>query len=168
MINFRLLILSLITVFLCNSVSAQSNNATLKGIITDQNGKPLDMVNVALKDYALGTTTRSNGTFLLRIPAQKNIVVVFSSLGYSKVADTIFAKTEENISLKIVLPESNLELAEVIISQSRREGGNVTRIDPKMLNQIAGSSTFRGFHRTMNLVRNTQYAEAISTKTWFI
>jgi hypothetical protein len=122
-------------------VAAQSNNATLKGIITDQNGKPLDMVNIALKDYALGTSSKRDGTFILRVPAQKNIVVVFSSLGYSTVTDSIFATDEENISLKITMQESNLKLAEVTISQNRREGGNVTRIDPKMLDQIAGSST---------------------------
>ena len=120
---------------------AQSNNATLKGVITDQNGKPLDMVNIALKDYALGTSSKRDGTFLLRVPAQKNVVIVFSSLGYSTVRDSIFAKPEENITLKITMPESNLKLAEVTISQNRREGGNVTRIDPKMLDQIAGSST---------------------------
>ena len=39
------------------------------------------------------------------------------------------------------MQESNLKLAEVTISQNRRDGGNVTRIDPKMLDQIAGSST---------------------------
>ncbi len=121
--------------------SAQSNNATLKGVITDQNGKPLDMVNIALKDYALGTSSKRDGTFLLRVPAQKNVVIVFSSLGYSTVRDSIFANSEENITLKITMPESNLKLAEVTISQNRREGGNVTRIDPKMLDQIAGSST---------------------------
>jgi hypothetical protein len=120
---------------------AQSNNATLKGIITDQAGKPLDMVNVSLKDYALGTSSKRDGTFILRVPAQKNIIIVFSSLGYSTVTDSIFAKPEENITLKITMPESNLKLAEVTISQNRREGGNVTRIDPKMLDQIAGSST---------------------------
>ena len=120
---------------------AQSNNATLKGVITDQAGKPLDMVNVSLKDYALGTSSKRDGTFVLRVPAQKKIVIVFSSLGYSTVTDSIFAKPEENITLKITMPESNLKLAEVTISQNRKEGGNVTRIDPKMLDQIAGSST---------------------------
>ncbi|HPE75231.1 MAG TPA: carboxypeptidase-like regulatory domain-containing protein [Draconibacterium sp.] len=121
--------------------SAQSNNATLKGVITDQAGKPLDMVNVSLKDYALGTSSKRDGTFILRVPAQKKIIIVFSSLGYSTVTDSIFAKPEENITLKITMPESNLKLAEVTISQNRREGGNVTRIDPKMLDQITGSST---------------------------
>ena len=126
---------------LSNFALAQSNNATLKGIITDQNGKPLDMVNIALKDYALGTSSKRDGTFILRVPAQKKIVIVFSSLGYSSVTDSIFAQSEENITLKITMQESNLKLAEVTISQNRREGGNVTRIDPKMLDQIAGSST---------------------------
>ena len=120
---------------------AQSNNATLKGVITDQNGKPLDMVNIALKDYALGTSSKRDGTFLLRVPAQKNVVIVFSSLGYSTVIDSIFAKSEENITLKITMPELDMKVAEVTISQSRRDGGNVTRIDPKMLSQIAASST---------------------------
>ncbi|HSO86290.1 MAG TPA: carboxypeptidase-like regulatory domain-containing protein [Draconibacterium sp.] len=141
MIKFRLLILTLFAAMLSNFALAQSNNATLKGIITDQNGKPLDMVNIALKDYALGTSSKRDGTFILRVPAQKKIVIVFSSLGYSSVIDSIFAQSEENITLKITMQESNLKLAEVTISQNRREGGNVTRIDPKMLDQIAGSST---------------------------
>jgi hypothetical protein len=135
------LLISITFVVFALSGMAQSNNATLKGVITDQNGKPLDMVNVALKDYALGTSSKRDGTFLLRVPAQKNIVVVFTSLGYSSVVDSIFAKPEENISLQITMPETNLKLAEVTISQNRREGGNVTRIDPKMLDQITGSST---------------------------
>jgi hypothetical protein len=141
MINFKQLILLIFAAMLCISALAQSNNATIKGIITDQNGKPLDMVNIALKDYALGTSSKRDGTFILRVPAQKNIVFVFSSLGYSQVTDSIFAKSEENITLKIIMQESNLKLAEITISQNRREGGNVTRINPKMLDQIAGSST---------------------------
>ena len=140
MIKFNLLILTLIAGFLCNTVWAQSNNATLKGIITDQNGKPLDMANIALKDFALGTSSKRDGTFLLRIPSQKSIVVNFSSLGYSPVTDTIFAKAEDIIIVKITMPESDLKLAEVVVSQNRRAGGNVTRIDPRFLDAIAGSS----------------------------
>ena len=138
--KFRLLIIFLLLVPNLY-VAGQSSNATLKGIITDQDGKPLDMVNIALKDYALGTSSKRDGTFTLRVPAQKNIVIIFTSLGYSPVADSIFAKAEEIITLKITMLESDLKLAEITISQNRREGGNVTRIDPKMLDQIAGSST---------------------------
>ncbi len=134
-------LITFITLVLYLGTFGQSNNATLKGIITDQNGKPLDMVNIALKDYALGTSSKRDGTFLLRIPAQKSVVVVFSSLGYAQVTDTIFAKAEENIALKIIMPESNRELAEITISKNRKESGNITPIDSKLVDQIMGSST---------------------------
>lgn len=120
---------------------SQSNNATLKGEITDQDGKPLDMVNIALKDYVLGTSSNREGKFTLRIPAQKNIVVVYSSLGYNSFADTVFAQVEENVFRNITLTETDLKLAEVVISQNRRNGGNVTRIDPKMIDVMPGSAT---------------------------
>ncbi len=138
--KFRFLI-SIILLALHLSTFGQSSNATLKGIITDQNGKPMDMVNIALKDYALGTTSKRDGTFLLRIPAQKNIIVIFTSVGYNSVSDTIHAKAEELITLKITMEESNVKIGEVTVSQNRREGGNVTRIDPKMLDVVVGSSS---------------------------
>ena len=61
------------------SVLGQSNNATLKGVITDQDGTPLDMVNIALKNYVLGTSSNREGKFTLRIPAQKEIVVIYKA-----------------------------------------------------------------------------------------
>ena len=73
---------------------AQSNNATLKGVITSTEGIPLDMVNVGLKDYPIGTSSNRKGEYLLRIPAQKNVVVIYSSIGYKPMADTILAGIE--------------------------------------------------------------------------
>lgn len=133
------LYISFFIVLLQLTTFGQSNNATLKGVITDQNGNPLDMVNIALKDYVLGTSSNREGKFTLRIPAQKNIVVVYSSIGYNPVADTLSAKIEENLFREITLVESDLKLAEVVITQNRRTGNNVTRIDPKLVDALPGS-----------------------------
>lgn len=141
MMRIRYLFLVVLTGFFCLNSLAQSNNATLKGIVLNSEGRPLDMVNISLKDYVLGTSSKRDGTFNLRIPAQKKVIVVFSSMGYQTTFDTITAKPEEIITLKINLQESNLKLAEVIVTQNRREGGNVTRIDPKMLDLVSGSAT---------------------------
>lgn len=122
-------------------VSGQSNNATLKGVILDQDGNPLDMVNISLKDYVLGTSSNRDGNFTLRIPAQKNIIVIYSSLGYYSTSDTIFAKVEENVFRNVKMFEKDLQLAEVVISQNRREGGNVTRIDPRMTDVMPASAS---------------------------
>ena len=119
----------------------QSNNATLKGIIKDQQGLPLDMVNIGLKEYPIGTSSNRKGEFLLRIPAQKNVIVVFSSIGYKTVLDTINANAEENVFVNILMEITNQELAEVMVLDQRRNGGNVTRIDPKFMDVLPDAAT---------------------------
>ncbi|SHE74034.1 TonB-dependent Receptor Plug Domain [Mariniphaga anaerophila] len=136
----RLLIFAFLIVAFLHGFS-QSNNATLRGVVRDKSGQPLDMVNVALKDYPLGTSSNREGKFLLRIPAEKKIVVVFSSLGYATFADTLNAKPEESISLEIELPATDLELAEIVVTEQRRIGGNVTRIDPRFMEVIPDAAT---------------------------
>ena len=120
---------------------AQSNNATLKGVLKDTKGVPIDMVNIVLKEYpTLGTTTNAKGEFLLRIPAKKQLTVVFSSLGYKTFQDSVYAQPEETIIKNIVMPEQNTELAEIVVREQRRNGGNLTSLDPKIVNSIPSAS----------------------------
>ena len=134
------LIFVLISSFVFN-LFGQSNNATLKGIVKDQDGNPLDMVNIALKDFPIGTSSNRKGEFLLRIPARKQIIVVFSSLGYHPDFDTITAESEETIRKEITLKVTNLQLAEVMVTEQRRSGGNVTRLDPRLMNALPDAAT---------------------------
>jgi len=131
----------LLLITLCLGVFGQSNNATLKGIIKDTEGLPLDMVNIALRNFpSVGTSSNRKGEFLLRIPANKQVVIVYSSLGYQAFQDTVFAKSEENIFKEIIMPGTDLELAEVIITEQRRNGGNITSINPKVVNVMPNAS----------------------------
>ncbi|MBN1986563.1 MAG: carboxypeptidase-like regulatory domain-containing protein, partial [Prolixibacteraceae bacterium] len=139
--NVRLLILLFFIGALHINAMGQSNNATLKGTVKDETGTPLDMVNIALKDYPIGTSSNRKGEFLLRIPAEKEIVVVYSSIGYMPVLDTIIAEVEENIFREISMKVLNQQLAEVIVQEQRRNGGNVTRIDPKFIDILPDAST---------------------------
>ena len=123
------------------SVFSQSNNATLRGTVSDQDGMPLDMVNIGLKDFPLGTSSNREGKFLLRIPAGREVVVVFSSVGYASFTDTINANPEENITLDIILPATDLKLAEIVVTEQRRSGGNVTRLDPRFLEVMPNAAT---------------------------
>lgn len=132
----------LLLLFLTNLVLfGQKNNATLKGIITNSEGKPLDIVNIALKNFPLGTSSNRKGEFLLRIPAKKQIIIVFSSIGYKTVTDTFFAKPEENIFRNISLLTTDIQLTEVIVKEQRRNNGNIARLDPKYLDMLPGAST---------------------------
>ena len=80
-----------ILIFTNISLFAQRNNATVRGTIRDSKGKPLDVVNIALKEFPLGTSSNRKGEFILRIPAKQRIIIVYSSIGYTSVYDTIVA-----------------------------------------------------------------------------
>jgi hypothetical protein len=132
---FSLLIFSVISAF------AQSNNATLRGVVLDQDRRPIDMVNIGLRDYPLGTSSNREGKYLLRIPAEKDVVIIFSSLGYASFMDTLHAPAEENVFLEVILPATDLKLAEIVVTEKRRNGGNVTRIDPRYTDLMPDAAT---------------------------
>ncbi len=131
--------------------TGQSNNATLTGKVTGAGGEPLDLVNVSLRDYPIGTTTNRRGEYLLRIPARKEVTVVYSSIGYQSVEKNFTAGIEERLTADITLTERPTELGEVEVTESRNEGGNTLRLDPRMLNNLpsAGGGGIEALIKTL-------------------
>jgi hypothetical protein len=114
----------------------QSSNATLTGKVTGLDGQPLELVNVALRDYPIGTTTNRKGEYLLRIPAKKEISVLYSLIGYTAEERKFNAQAEERITSDVVLMVSNQEIEEIKITENRKNAGNLMKIDTKMLDNI--------------------------------
>lgn len=123
------------------SLYAQSRNATLRGIIRDQDGTPVDLVNIGLKDYSIGTSSNREGKFLLRIPAGKEIIAVFRSIGYETVSDTVNAGAEENIFIEVTMKNADIQIPEVTVTEKQRNTGGVIRIDPKFLQILPDAAT---------------------------
>lgn len=134
-IRYFLLVL-LFSVFTVNQLSAQSSNATVYGIVTDSVGNVVANANVSLNGFPLGTTTDEDGTYLLRIPANREITLTYSFIGYISVEKTITATPEERIEVNISLEESPEELDEVQITSRRPSQSNMTTIDPNLSNII--------------------------------
>jgi len=128
----------------------QRNNATVRGTITNSGGKPMDMVNIALKEFPLGTSSNRKGEFILRIPAKQRIIIIYSSVGYTSVYDTIVAEMEENIIRKISMQEAEQQIDEVVV-KTRRNDNDITRIDSKYLDVLpsAGSGAVESLIKTL-------------------
>ena len=110
------------------SLQAQSNNATLLGKVTDETGKPLELANVSLKNSAIGTVSNRDGAYLLRIPAKKTVLIVYSMVGYQSVEKTIKASEEQKLELNIALKQIDQEIDEVQVTQHLRNKTNMDRI----------------------------------------
>ena len=74
-------ILSLI-LLLCSAIGF-AQNATITGIVLGHDNEPLPNVNITSKD--LGTTTNSDGFYILEITSDKENTIVFSHIAYLDV-----------------------------------------------------------------------------------
>ena len=86
------------------SVSAQ-----IKGVVVDENNKPIPYVNIWVENENIGVSSEENGEFTINTTKSKNLI--FSALGYEK--KTIKASEASSVSLK---PKA-YQLDEVVIAK---------------------------------------------------
>ncbi len=113
----------LLFVFVSISVSAQ-----IKGIVVDDNNKPIPYVNIWVDNENIGTTTEVDGTFKIT-NKEENKNLVFSAIGYKK----LISRFKE----KIVLEKEIYKLDEVVIINLKQtkelEIGNSKKINHSYL-----------------------------------
>lgn len=122
-------------------LQAQSNNATLVGKVTDGTGKPLELANISLKNSSIGTISNRDGSYLLRIPAKKTVIIVYSMVGYQSVEKTINASEEQKLQINISFRQIDQEIDEVQVTQHRRNKTNMDRIDAKYMTNMTDAGT---------------------------
>jgi TonB-linked SusC/RagA family outer membrane protein len=80
----------------------------IKGIVEDENGKPLSGASVLVKGTQIGVSANEKGEFTIRVP-DKATILVFSYVGMESREVSIKGKTEFVITLKAVAtPEQEI------------------------------------------------------------
>ncbi|MGN6569312.1 MAG: carboxypeptidase-like regulatory domain-containing protein, partial [Flavipsychrobacter sp.] len=127
--------LSLTITLLFLSFWAYAQQATITGIVKDEQGHPLDQVTVAVVASSIATATNASGYYNLQVPAGKNITVVFNFVGYTPQGKRVNLNAGENRTWDIVLKQKENTLGEVTIKdQRKREEAGSTYIDVAKLN----------------------------------
>jgi len=111
------------------------------GKVTDESGNPLELANISLKNSSIGTISNRDGSYLLRIPAKKTIIIVYSMVGYQTVEKTIKALEEQKMELNISIKQIDQEIDEIQVTQLRRTKTNISRIDAKYMNSMTDAAT---------------------------
>lgn len=119
---------------------AQAQERTISGKVTDAAGIPVTGASVTVKGSALGTTTGTDGSFTLRVPATAKALTI-SAVGYAGQDLTIGSKNSFVISLTI----EGKGLDEVIVTgygnQKRSQyAGAASKVDASVINQVPNAS----------------------------
>jgi len=110
--------------FFAGLIYQSFSQAYLKGQVTDTLGQPLSQVNIQYQQK--GTTTDAEGTFILKLPANKKIVVIFSHLNYQQRIIKLSLNPNEIKKIKVVLKPKTEQITEIVIKSAKRqskEGG---------------------------------------------
>ena len=132
---------TLLLFFSSINLRAQSNNATLFGKVTDEAGKPIELANISLKNSAIGTVSNRKGEYLLRVPSKKNIVILYSVIGFQSVEKSFKANEEQRIELNISLKQADQQIDEVQVTQHRINRTNMNRIDARYMANLTNAGT---------------------------
>jgi hypothetical protein len=129
------------SLFILLSVLAYSQEtAVVFGKVTDEKGKPLELVNVAISGLPGGAMTDKKGMYELEVPANKEVYISLSFVGYEKGVEQITLKPDERLELNKTLLPSSTELPQVEVEDEQIRSTNLIRIDPKVAFNIPTSS----------------------------
>src|SRR5262245_55324943 len=112
-------VLLLLAGYLFASLSVFAQSKTVSGKVSDDKGDPVVNASVMVKSSNIGTTTKTDGTFTLSVPASAKTLVI-SAVGMVAQEISISNKTTVEISLKTV-DQSMQEVVVVAYGTTKKE-----------------------------------------------
>ena len=114
-----------------NIIFGQKNEGLLFGRITDENGKSIEFVNVAVLNTQYGVVSDSRGNYSLQMPADTLMEVVFSFIGYEEQSYKIKLKDGDKIRKDVTLNVISTILPDAMVQDKAIKTSTITRLDAR-------------------------------------
>ena len=111
----------------------------LKGKVVDENQDPVALCQVRIEGQPFGTTASLDGQYRLSFQTADSVVVIYSMMGY-ETRKRVLKKPKGNLTLNIVMRESDKELTEVTVAETRRQMGAMQELNKKDLKRMPSTS----------------------------
>ncbi len=119
------------------AVLAQEAEAIIFGKVTNEKGKALAEVNVAVLNQVGGVATNDKGYYELPIPANELINIAFSFIGYETIQKPVKLKAGDKMELDVTLKSDSKRLKEFEVSGGERnKAASVTKIEAKVIERL--------------------------------
>jgi len=140
---------------------AFSQNATIRGVILDENDTPIYDVNIKAGD--LGTATNINGFYELKIPANQDVTIVFTHLSHKPITQTFNLKSGQELEFNPVMKIDVEQIGVVVINTNTRQSvTGVTTIAPEMIRTIKGAQP--GVENILKTLPGVNISNELSTQ----
>ncbi|MEN8123784.1 MAG: carboxypeptidase-like regulatory domain-containing protein [Bacteroidota bacterium] len=116
----------------------QSQTAVIKGIVTDKDGEAIE--NVSISYGTTGTSTNKKGEYLLQIPSNKSISLLFSHISYQNLTRSFIIPAGRTLNFSPKLPIKTEEISEVTVKNQKAEAEGITKIKTEDLKYIPNAN----------------------------
>ena len=119
-------ILTAITLTLLTTCT-MAQRVTIKGRVTDENHKPIEIANISVVGSLSGTTADLRGNYTLTCESKDSLVVAYSMVGYQTRKRT-FRNPKDTIIMNVMLPSLDFALQAVEIVDKEQQMGPTQKI----------------------------------------
>ncbi|MFB3388997.1 TonB-dependent receptor [Flavobacterium sp. LAR06] len=124
--------------FLCSCVSF-AQNAQVKGIILDQENRPVPDVNITAHGNV--AQSDSNGFFEIEVPSNKKVSLIFTHISLKMMSLAVSLKPNEVFVFNPVMNNSEEQMGEVFVSsKNKKRVQGITTIDVATIKKIPGAN----------------------------
>ena len=124
---------------LCSALFAQTDKATVEGVVRDSDGKPLSFATMFIAELGTGVSTDLEGKF--RFTGTKGTEYTLNVSYLNQVDKEVKVKAGSPEPLVIVLEEQSYELAEVVVmADYKKNQGSTAVINQQALEHIQPTS----------------------------
>lgn len=124
---------------LCSALFAQTDKATVEGVVRDSDGKPLSFATMFIAELGTGVSTDLEGKF--RFTGTKGTEYTLNVSYLNHVDKEVKVKAGSPEPLVIVLEEQSYELAEVVVmADYKKDQGSTAVINQQALEHIQPTS----------------------------
>ena len=129
----------LVVLFFCFGVVTSAQTAHIKGVILDKNNQPVANANVSCQNN--GVQSNVNGFYILTVPANQKVVVVFSHVSLKKATVAVTLKPDEDYEFNLVMNDKDEQMGEVVVTvNNKKRVQGITTIEPATIRKIPGAN----------------------------
>ena len=121
------------------ALSAQET-ATVNGVVIDNKGKPVEGANIAVIGKPGGTTSKKDGSFKLKIPANQEVTIGVTFIGYSTYKEILTLKANETRTITPSIKTTITDIDIVDIVEEGARGGTMKKVDPRLATTFSSAS----------------------------
>lgn len=131
------------------TVSAQ-DVATIKGKLVNEKNEPIEGATIAIVGSTKGTISNKNGQFSLIIPANLEVKIGITFVGFVPIVETFKLNKNEVFEFNPIIRKSTTNIGEFELKEEKERISTMVKIQPNLASRFTSSSgSFEAILKTL-------------------